>query len=107
MKKAGVPQVSGAAAHHIAPGGHPRARAVLDEHNIDVNQADNGVYLAVPGKPAPDPTLNHGETFNHAAYGDKVADRLEAASASGGGRNAVLDELGAIRNDLLEGRKFW
>jgi hypothetical protein len=109
MEKAGVPYVSGASPHHIVPGGSAsagRARAVLDKHNIDINQADNGVYLAPPGKPSPDPTLSHGSTFSHQRYGEAVSERMENADLLGG-KSKVLDELAAIRDDLLEGRMFW
>jgi hypothetical protein len=114
MEKAGVPKVDGASPHHIVPGGSSTgapAKAVLDKHNIDINQADNGVYLAAPGRQAPDPTIGHGATFSHAAYGDAVSRRIVAADAAGldpaDARNKVLDEMAKIREDLLNGTKFW
>jgi hypothetical protein len=85
---------------------------VLDKHNIDINQADNGVYLATPGKPSPDPSLPHGATFAHQKYGEAVSVRIARADAAGGSdpvlaKKKVLDELEAIRDDLLKGKMFW
>ena len=107
LKHAGVPAPASAAAHHIVPHGDANssvARGILEKHKIDINSADNGVYLPRARKnPAP-PAHNHADTFTQ-AYHDRLRDRLMQAD-SAGGKAGVLAELDSVRKDLLSGTFF-
>jgi hypothetical protein len=91
-------------AHHIVPGqqlGNAVGRDILAKYHIAIDSADNGVFL--------DPKV-HYDTYGP-DYARAVSDRLSRAEQLGlqaGGRTAarqaVLDELNAIRQDLLSGK---
>lgn len=97
---------SGEDAHHIVASTHRRAadaRKILDKYQIDINDAANGVGLKPTGaRPA-----HHG-TGLHSHRGIDAVDRRLRAAVQGvddwaTGRAKVLEELGNIRTDILNG----
>ncbi len=103
----------GSAAHHIVAGDHSnpnaqRARDILERLKIDVNSADNGIYLKHVDPNSIQPGAYH-RIIHTNDYFRNVADRLEAAERFGGAkaREAVLAELENIRTDLLFNVKIW
>ena len=115
MKRAWY-KIKGSAAHHIVPGDHQnedadRARQVLVRNNIDINDADNGIYLRHMDKNSLQPGAYHREIHTN-EYFRNIADRLEEAEADGLNDKmlselCVRDELEAIRNDLLFNNVIW
>ena len=104
---AGEPCPKNSAAHHIVGETSKRAqlaRDVLTEHNIDVNGAENGVFL--PNRNNTDPKvpgiLHNGRHPN--AYLDEVNRRIDAANLEGG-KKGVLKELGDIKEELLQAKR--
>lgn len=103
------PEGQGFAAHHIVPHSMQgqdwdRARQVLANANIHLNEAANGVFLPhFPRTAEAYPSLGkiHNFEFHADAMAKKVADRLEAAAP--GGKTAVQDELQRIANDIADG----
>jgi hypothetical protein len=96
-------------AHHIVPGkagttpAANRARELLTEYQIDINDAANGVGLLPHGKPS------HYEIGLHTEKAiERVGKRLERAIAGirdwATGRQKLLDELAKIRQEILDGR---
>ncbi|MEU6090396.1 polymorphic toxin-type HINT domain-containing protein [Streptomyces sp. NPDC047085] len=80
-------------AHHIVPENHPLAagaRSVLARHGIDIDSAENGVWLAHD---------THRGTFP-GGYVSWINDEIVAADAAGG-RSAVLDVLSNAK-DILQ-----
>ncbi|MEX3745997.1 DUF6531 domain-containing protein [Lysinibacillus xylanilyticus] len=103
----------GSAAHHIVAGDHSnshaqRARDVLERLKINVNGADNGVYLKHMDPNSIQPGAYH-RVIHTDEYFKNVANRLEFAESLGGtkARDAVIAELENIRNDLLFNVKIW
>ncbi|MBH3134939.1 AHH domain-containing protein [Serratia marcescens] len=102
MEKAGTPRPANSAAHHIVPetakGARP-ARDILKQHDIDINGADNGVFLPnrnnVDGLPG---ILHNGKHPDK--YLDAVNQRILDAHEFGG-KQGVLDELQLMRETLL------
>lgn len=101
MEKNGTPRPKDSAAHHIVPetakGAKP-ARDILKKHKIDVNGADNGVFL---------PNRNNTDGMSGILHNGKHPDdyisainnRIESADIRGG-KQEVINELGRI-NDIL------
>lgn len=90
------------AAHHIVPATAKRAKKaqdILKKFDIDINSADNGVYLptekGLPG--AGNASVHKGRHLNK--YIDEVTDRLEKATS----RDDCIEILNTIREDLLNG----
>ncbi|PXY95581.1 hypothetical protein DKK76_04745, partial [Frischella perrara] len=102
MEKAtGISRPANSAAHHIVPEttkGAQKARDILKKYGIDVNGAENGVFLPnyknTNGMPG---ILHNGKHPN--SYIDAINDRIERAAETGG-RDGVLEELDNIRNIL-------
>nr|WP_283088164.1 AHH domain-containing protein [Pseudomonas sp. KB-10] len=94
------------AAHHIVGDTSKKAapaRKILAKHKIDVDSADNGVWLpnrnnndGLPG------ILNNGKHPN--AYFDAVNKRIIDADVAGG-KAAVLKELSLLRGELLSAHR--
>ncbi len=98
----------GSAAHHIVAGDHPRAqvaRDILDKYGIDLNSAENGIYLRHINIVSKQPGAYHREIHTN-TYFDNVNMRIEAADALGG-KSSVLNELEEIQNDLLFNKIIW
>ncbi|HXH80276.1 AHH domain-containing protein [Nocardioides sp.] len=102
MEAAGVPRPSGSAAHHIVAGSSAKAseaRSVLQRFGIDINDANNGVFL--PGSSAsPNPTgaAVHSKTHTNAYYSG-VNSLLSQATT----RTDALDALGYVSSKLSSG----
>jgi hypothetical protein len=82
-------------AHHIVPFADPRAKAswhVLRDYGIDINHAENGVFLS---------ENNHRKTFSP-EYINRVNNIIGAASNTGS-RSAVLEALKYIKDNLKQG----
>ncbi|UED82643.1 AHH domain-containing protein [Lysinibacillus sp. CD3-6] len=112
MKRAWY-KYKGSAAHHIVAGDHSnpdaqRASDILESLKINVNSADNGIYLKHVDPNSIQPGAYH-RIIHTNDYFRNVADRLEAAERFGGAkaREAVLAELENIRTDLLFKVKIW
>ena len=100
LEAAGTERPEGSAAHHIVPYGDRRAQSVrdqLDNLGIDINSADNGVFLPqVPGSTAPGA---YHPSLNSDAYNKQL--QLDFLGVNS--RNEALDVLDKIRNQLLNG----
>lgn len=102
LEAAGTVRPGGSAAHHIVAGGSGRAadaRAVLTRFGIDINAADNGVFL-----PANLSSANPGgaavhSTIHTAAYYDEVNLLLGQATT----RGEAIEALDFIRQQLQSG----
>ena len=89
-------------AHHIVAGTsrhHHDARVVLQRYGIDINSANNGVFLPSCGTSGAIGAIHCGGHTRD--YFDAVAERIVTAGASG--KIAVLNELGSIKLELLQG----
>jgi hypothetical protein len=98
---AGYEPPPGAAAHHIVAGTAQRAadaRAVLDEYGVDINAAENGVWLPASGS-TPDPWGAVHSTVHTNSYYSSVNEQL-AEVKSYEDVVAVLENISA---DLLAG----
>ena len=114
MQKAGVPtKAPGFAQHHIVPhkddiGGHfSRARRVLEDNDIHLDEAANGV--SIPKNVAtskgydremgvPNSRIHNGD------YAEALANRLEDAEVAG---RDLRDELQLIAQDLADPQSAW
>ncbi|MEQ1872622.1 MAG: RHS repeat-associated core domain-containing protein [Ilumatobacteraceae bacterium] len=105
MEAAGVTRPAETAAHHIAAGragAAAESRAALARVGIDINAAENGVFLpmnlssANPGGAAVHSTIHTGGTNGYYAA---VNDLLGQATT----RNEMVDALDFIRRRLLSG----
>ncbi|WP_204011956.1 FG-GAP-like repeat-containing protein [Virgisporangium aurantiacum] len=105
--KTRVKRPEGSAAHHIVAGkgrsdASAPARAVLEKHGIDINSAENGVFLPA-NSTSPNPTgATVHSTLHHEAYYANVNDWIRNADIVGG-REAVLRTLNDIRTMLETG----
>jgi hypothetical protein len=98
----GIRTGSGRVAHHIVPSTSPRAdaaRAILNEYQIDINGVANGVSIT---------EAQHRTAGLHRFPNiDRVTARLENARNGindwAQARQAVIDELGAIRDEIVAG----
>jgi len=89
------------AAHHIVGDTAKRAspaRAILKKHGIDIDSAENGVWLPNKNNKNGMPGIEHNGKHPN-AYFDKVNQRIVNADRLGG-KQGVLDELSAMRNEL-------
>jgi len=102
LEAAGAPRPPGTAAHHIVAGnsrGAQDARETLDELDIDINEAGNGVFLpANRGSPNPDSAATHS-TLHTDAYYNEVNRILGGAET----REEALEALEYIRTKLQSG----
>ncbi|WP_227743398.1 AHH domain-containing protein [Hafnia alvei] len=106
MKKAGIPRPANSEAHHIVPERAPSAgpaRDILNKHGIDINGADNGVFL--PSRHNTDglPGIKHSGKHPNPHISD-INDRIKSADELGG-KPAVLRELNNIRTVLLTAKR--
>jgi len=100
------PALTQTAAHHIVPGAldygtgyGDRAREILRQFNIDINSADNGVFLPCK-ESSPAPGSLHPKIHTK-VYLENLMHDLEAAAATGS-RQEVLATLQNIANKLLQ-----
>ena len=89
-------------AHHITAGGASnldaqRARQILQNEGIDINEAANGVFLPSSSKYAIDNAVPHANVHTNVYYRE-VYDRLKVAQPG-----KVRDELQKIADELLNG----
>ncbi|EKO3627868.1 AHH domain-containing protein, partial [Vibrio metschnikovii] len=101
MEDNGIPRPKDSAAHHIVPetskSAQP-ARNVLKKHEIDVNGADNGVFLPNRNNTDDMPGILHNGRHPD-AYLDTVTERILDADIRGG-KPEVVNELENIRKIL-------
>lgn len=102
LEAAGMTRSRSSAAHHIVAGGSQRAaeaRAVLARYGIDINAAENGVFLPL-NRAAANPTgAAVHSTLHTNAYYSTFNDLLLSA----GTRAEALDALAYLRQSLLGG----
>ena len=101
MKKEGISRPADSAAHHIVAEnakGAEEARKILKEYGIDVNGAENGVFLPTNKNNNGMRGIEHNGRHPN-SYITAVNDRIVKA-AKAGGRDGVLEELEKIRNIL-------
>ena len=106
MKNAGIPRPANSEAHHIVPEtaqSAAPARDILNKHGIDINGADNGVFL--PNRHNTDglPGIEHNGRHPD-DHIDDINRRIGEADKIGG-KVHVLKELSAMRNILLSARR--
>ncbi|EOL7969730.1 RHS repeat-associated core domain-containing protein, partial [Escherichia coli] len=98
----------GSAAHHIVAWDDPRAlgaRKILEKYGIHIDSAENGVFLKHVDPNSLQPGAYHRVIHTNKYYADVEARLADAAKANG--KQGVLDELDAIRDDLLFDRPIY
>ncbi|MFZ7109469.1 RHS repeat-associated core domain-containing protein [Avibacterium avium] len=91
----------GSAAHHIVAGSDARAqtaRDILAKHNIDINDARNGIFLKHISKTSKQAGAYHRNIHTNKYY-DNVNRILTRADKHG--KDAVEKALNKLRDDLL------
>jgi hypothetical protein len=89
----GLSKPAGYHAHHIVPSTHrdmQKAREILEKWGIDINSAENGVFL---------PDYIHNGLANDKTYMRAVLNDLEQATS----REEVIETLQRIGQKLLDG----
>ncbi|EFD1633301.1 AHH domain-containing protein [Escherichia coli] len=98
----------GSAAHHIVAWDDPRAlgaRKILEKYGIHIDSAENGIFLKHVVPNSLQPGSYHRVIHTNKYYADVEARLADAAKANG--KQGVLDELDAIRDDLLFNRLIY
>ncbi|TNR15405.1 type IV secretion protein Rhs, partial [Escherichia coli] len=98
----------GSAAHHIVAWDDPRAlgaRKILEKYGIHIDSAENGIFLKHVDPNSLQPESYHRVIHTNKYYADVEARLADAAKANG--KQGVLDELDAIRDDLLFNRLIY
>ncbi|WP_261643476.1 RHS repeat-associated core domain-containing protein [Erwinia mallotivora] len=101
-------KVRGSAAHHIVAWDDPRAfraRQILKKHKIGLDSAENGIFLKHIDPNSIQPGAYHRVIHTNKYY-DNIVSRLQNADLIDG-KQGVLDELDAIREDLLFNRDIY
>jgi len=103
MEKAGMKKPENTAAHHIIPEKDIEAQDARDilaqeDVDIDINGAENGVYLPTPKNDGSVSGIIHSGRHPK-IYGQKVNDRINDAYEIGG-KPAVIKELDKIKKEL-------
>lgn len=100
LQAAGVARPADTDAHHIVPYGDSRAagiRQLLERFDIDINSADNGVFL--PNKPDSAAPGSYHPRLNNRDYYDQLREDFIGVSS----RQEAQDVLSRIRSQLLNG----
>ena len=98
----------GSAAHHIVAGDDPRAqdaRDILELYKIDINCAENGIYLKHI-----DPNSKQSGAYHRIIHTDqyyKTVNQRILDASNFGGRTGVLNELQRLQEDLLFNKQIW
>ncbi|HBD5449873.1 TPA: AHH domain-containing protein [Escherichia coli] len=98
----------GSAAHHIVAWDDPRAlgaRKILEKYGIHIDSAENGIFLKHVDPNSLQPGSYHRVIHTNKYYADVEGRLADAAKANG--KQGVLDELDAIRDDLLFNRLIY
>ncbi len=98
LEATGITRPDNTAAHHIVAGTDKRAataRAILKKEGIDINAADNGVFLPRSSKYAKPPATTHSKVHTNKYY-ENLTSRLQNSPD-------VKNELLLIRDELLKG----
>lgn len=96
------------AAHHIVAGDDPRAqdaRDILELYKIDINCAENGIYLKHI-----DPNSKQSGAYHRIIHTDqyyKTVNQRILDASNFGGRTGVLNELQRLQEDLLFNKQIW
>jgi len=106
MEEAGISRPANSETHHIVPERAQSAgpaRDVLNKHGIDINGADNEVFL--PSRHNTDglPGIEHNGRHTNDHISD-INSRIKDSDDLGG-KSEVLKELGKIRNILLTAKR--
>ena len=99
MAEKGIVRPTGAAAHHIVAFDDPRALAaqeVLEQYDVGINNAENGVYLP-DSVDSPAPGVYHRGVHTNLYYSE-VNEMLSQAKS----REEVINILNKIRRMLLD-----
>jgi len=102
LEGAGVTRPANTDAHHIVAGGAKKAgpaQAVLKRFGININDANNGVFLP-SNKKSPNPT---GAAVHRTLHTNDYYDEVNALLTQATTRQQVLDMLSYIRSQLLSG----
>jgi hypothetical protein len=100
LEAAGEPRPPGHSGHHMVSLFDPRAepaRRILQDFDIPINSADNGVWLPRLKGESAGPGVYH-PGLNTTKYHEEVYERLIEAT----GREEILGVLGKIKKDLSE-----
>ena len=97
----------GSAAHHIVAGSDTRAqtaRDILAKHNIDINDARNGIFLKHISK-----TSKQAGPYHRSIHTNKYYDNVNRilTRADEYGKEAVEKALNKLRDDLLFDKKIY
>ena len=101
-------KVRGSAAHHIVAWDDPRAlraRVILEKYDIHIDSAENGIFLKHIDPNSIQPGAYHRVIHTNKYY-DNVVSRIQNADLIDG-KQGVIDELNAIRDDLLFNRNIY
>ncbi|MCE9885251.1 AHH domain-containing protein [Obesumbacterium proteus] len=106
MEKAGISRPANSQAHHIVPETAQSAgpaRDILNKHGIDINGADNGVFL--PNRHNTDglPSIEHNGRHPD-DHIDDINERIKEADRVGG-KQQVLRELSTIKNIMFRAKR--
>lgn len=105
VRQSGIPKPPNTAAHHIVPENDKEAdaaRKILKKHIIDINGYENGVFLPTANNGGVDPGITHSGR-HPTDYAKAINKRIEDAD-NVGGKQAVLDQLEKIRQELLSAK---
>lgn len=105
VKKSGIPKPPNTAAHHIVPENDKEAqdaRDIMNKYGIDINGADNGVFLPTKNNGGVDPGITHNGRHPK-DYAIEINKRIDNADIIGG-KQAVLNEINKIRQELTSAK---
>ncbi|WP_254663930.1 AHH domain-containing protein [Hafnia alvei] len=106
IEEAGISRPANSEAHHIVPERAQSAgpaRDILNKHGIDINGADNGVFL--PNRHNTDdlPGIEHNGRHPD-DHIDDTNERIKRADRKGG-KFQIITELRVMRNILLKANR--
>ena len=102
VRQSGIPKPPNTAAHHIVPENDKEAqdaRDIMNKYGIDINGADNGVFLPTKNNGGVDPGITHNG--RHPKDYTRIINQKIVQADLFGGKQAVINELKNMRNELL------
>jgi hypothetical protein len=98
-------------AHHVVSWNHPDAvgaRAILERFGIDVDSADNGVYLPSKSKYVPHPDMpnaySHKKIHTKVYYVNLTEMLADVSLVPNANKEDIIDVLDEIANELVNGK---